>query len=143
MNKFVKHTCLFLTIITLYGCSGDPSSYVQNMDGYWEIYQVKKDNDIIKEYTINGSVDYFKVHEDLTGYRKKVMPNFDGSFTISDHETPFKLSIDDQQLHIKYKVDTDSIEETILSVSEDEMRIKNQDGFIYIYKPFEKLSIIE
>ena len=36
----------------------------------------------------------------MTGFRKKVAPSLNGTFTITQHESPFELKIEDQQLHI-------------------------------------------
>ena len=43
------------------------------------------------------SVDYFEVNSDYKGFRKKVTPNLDGTFKITDHETPFTLEIDNEK----------------------------------------------
>ena len=41
-------------------------------------------------------MDYFKVNTDLSGYRKKVTPRFDGAFEMSQHESEFTISIKDR-----------------------------------------------
>ena len=46
-----------------------------------------KDQKKVKEFKISGSIDYFKVNEDLSGYRKKVTPRFDGAFEMSQHQS--------------------------------------------------------
>lgn len=86
----------FLTLsffILLISCKSEVSTYIPFVEGYWEIVNVSKDQKKVKDYKISGSVDYFKVNADLSGYRKKVTPRFDGTFEISKHISEFTLSI--------------------------------------------------
>lgn len=122
-------------------CSKNPEQLIEYLEGYWEIKQVKQHNKIIKEYTISTSVDYFKINEDMTGYRKKVAPKLNGKFIVTQHESPFELKIEDHTLHIYYTVNNSSYKETVVSASEDELIITNADQVLYIYKPYQKIII--
>jgi len=88
---------------------------------------------------MSGSIDYFKVNEDLSGYRKKVTPRFDGAFEMSQHQSEFTLSIDESQLWIQYDNNAVSYREKIIRANESSLIISNSDGFIYTYKPYEPL----
>ena len=136
----MKKRIAILVFFIIFGCSKKVKTYVPFIEGYWTISQVKKDNKIIKEYTISTSVDYFKVNNDLTGFRKKVKPKLDGTFTITEHETPFTLELKDDSLNIIYTSTSDSLKETILAASKESLTISNTDGFVYIYKPFKKFN---
>lgn len=136
----MKKIVAILVFFTFFNCSENAETYVPFVEGYWAIDQVKKDNKILKEYNISSTIDYFKINDDLTGYRKKVMPKLDGTFTITEHEIPLFLYIKNNTLYIEYINDTDTLRETIVHASEKILTITNADGFTYIYKPFEKFN---
>lgn len=88
---------------------------------------------------MSGSVDYFKVNADLSGYRKKVTPRFDGTFEISQHISEFILSIKDNHLWIIYTNNNVTYSEEIVRANNSSLILSNSDGFIYTYKPYEPL----
>lgn len=137
----MKKLAYILIVLLITSCSENPENYIQHLDGYWEIKQVKKDNKIIKEYNISTSVDFFKVNEDMTGFRKKVAPNLNGKFMITQHESPFELKIEDNKLNIYYTLNNIEYKETIVSASKEELVITNQEQVLYIYKPYQKITI--
>ena len=126
-------------MISLNSCKSDVSTYIPFIEGYWEIVSVTKDQKKVKEFKISESIDYFKVNEDLSGYRKKVTPRFDGAFEMSQHQSEFTLSIDESQLWIQYDNNAVFFREEIIRANESSLIISNNDGFIYTYKPYEPL----
>lgn len=135
----MKQLTAFLLIISLNSCKSDVTTYIPFIEGYWEIVSVTKDQKKVKEFKMSGSIDYFKVNEDLSGYRKKVTPRFDGAFEMSQHQSEFNLSIDESQLWIQYDNNAVSYREKIIRANESSLIISNSDGFIYTYKPYEPL----
>ena len=135
----MKQLLAILLIISLNSCKSDVSTYIPFIEGYWEIVSVTKDQKKVKEFKMSGSIDYFKVNEDLSGYRKKVTPRFDGAFEMSQHQSEFTLSIDESQLWIQYDNNAVSYREKIIRANESSLIISNSDGFIYTYKPYEPL----
>jgi hypothetical protein len=115
--------------------------FIPHLEGYWEINQVKKDGKVVKTYNISTTVDYFKVNDDLTGFRKKVTPSLDGKFTVTDDESPFVLKVENNKLYIYYTVNNITFKESIEHATEEELVITNDEGFKYIYKPFESLNL--
>ena len=101
---------------------------------------MSKNNKSIKSFTISTSVDYFKVNDDLTGYRKKVAPSLDGTFNITQHESPFILKVENNKLYIYYTVNNVTFKETLQKASDKELIITNAEGFKYTYKPFEQFT---
>ena len=122
-------------------CGQNPESMVDHLEGYWQISTVKKDGKMVKEFTINTNIDYFKVQEDLSGFRKKVSPTLDGKFTVSQHQTPFLLKIVDGSLQIHYSDKGVNYFETIIKADPETLVIKNDAGFIYTYNPFKSLDL--
>lgn len=136
-----KQIIIFITAFCFLGCTENPDSFIQHIEGYWEITDVTKNNKTVKSYTISTNIDYFKVNNDLTGYRKKVAPTLDGKFTATKHDSPFNLKIENNQLYIYYTVNNVTFKETIEHASETELIISNEEGFKYTYKPFESLDL--
>ena len=138
MKKFIL---IFIFSFSLFNCSENPEEYIQYIEGYWEIKEVSMNNKSVKSYNISTSVDYFKVNDDLSGYRKKVAPSLDGDFIVTQHESPFVLKVENNQLFIIYTVNNITFKETIEYASATELVITNAEGFKYTYKPFEQLIL--
>ena len=128
-----------LCYVLINSCQSDVTTYVPFFEGYWEIVNVTKDQKKVKDYKMSGSVDYFKVNADLSGYRKKVTPRFDGTFEISQHISEFTLSIKDNHLWIIYTNNNVTYSEEIVRANNSSLILSNSDGFIYTYKPYEPL----
>ena len=135
----MKKLITFILASLIYSCQTEVTNYIPFIEGYWEIVSVTKDYKKIKEFKISGTIDYFKINPDLSGYRKKVTPRFDGAFEISKDVSDFKLSIEAHQLWINYQVNGVTYREEITQASESSLVISNSDGFIYTYKPYEPL----
>ena len=135
MKKLITPLLIYL----LYSCQSDVTNYIPFVEGYWEIVSATKDQKKIKDFKISGVIDYFKINDDLSGYRKKVTPRFDGAFEISQDQSNFKLSIEDHQLWINYNSNGVVYKEQILRANEASLIISNSNGFCYYYKPYEPL----
>jgi hypothetical protein len=127
----VKKLITPLLISLLYSCQSDVTNYKPFVEGYWEIVSATKDQKKIKDFKISGVIDYFKINDDLSGYRKKVTPRFDGAFEISQDQSNFKLSIEDHQLWINYNSNGVVYKEQILRANEASLIISNSNGFCY------------
>ena len=135
----MKRLIALLFITTLISCQSDVNSYIPFIEGYWEIVSVTKDEKKIKDYKMSGSIDYFKVNPDLSGYRKKMTPRFDGAFEMSQHESNFTLSVIDHHLWLNYTNNGVYYREEIIRANNSSLVISNADGFLYTYKPYEPL----
>jgi len=138
MKKFLL---VLIVALNLFSCGENPEPYIQYIEGYWEIKQVEKDGKVVKTYNISTIIDYFKVNDDLTGFRKKVTPSLDGKFTVTDDESSFVLKIENNKLCIFYTLNNVTFNETIDYASVTELIITNAEGFKYTYKPFESLNL--
>lgn len=128
-----------LLISLLCSCQSDVTNYIPFVEGYWEIVSATKNQKKIKDFKISGVIDYFKINDDLSGYRKKVTPRFDGAFEISQDQSNFKLSTEDHQLRINYNNNGIAYKEQIMHANETSLIISNSNGFSYTYKPYEPL----
>ncbi len=136
MNKIILYSLIGIVLLS---CNNqDPKEQVKYIEGYWEIDKVELPGDSVREYSINETIDYFEI-TDSTGFRKKLQPQFDGSYKTSDDAEELKIKIENDSLRLYYKTPFDEWKETLLKADEEKMSILNKDGIIYHYKKFTPL----
>lgn len=132
---------LLLTLLIGMSCSHNISKEkLDLLNGYWEIQEVEFSNGEKKEYQMSAVVDYIQL-DNLQGYKKKVVPKFDGSFETSDDAEAFKIIERNEKFLIKYENPLSEWEESLISLSSDNFSVKNPDGLIYHFKRFEPLKL--
>lgn len=136
MNKYIGVLILAFLIT---GCSNqDPAAQLDQLNGYWEIEHVEFSKDSIREFKINEFVDFIEI-KDGTGFRKKVRPQFDGTYTVTNDEEKVVAKIEAGKLNLYYTTPFDSWKETVIKAEEDKLSLKNDRGIIYHYKRFTPL----
>lgn len=133
---------LFLTTLFFFGCKPHPVDYIEFINGYWEIENVYKNGKLLKEFKISQEIDYFRINNDLSGFRKKLKPNFNGSYTTSKDKLNFKLEIKfNKRLIIVYEDNNTIFVEEITKVNKTNLSIKNDKGMVYNYKVYKPLEL--
>ena len=133
---------LFLSTLFFFGCKPHPVDYIEFINGYWEIENVYKNGKLLKEFKISQEIDYFKINNDLSGFRKKLKPNFNGSYTTSKDQLNFKLEIKfNKRLIIVYEDNNTIFVEEITKVNKTNLSIKNDKGMVYNYKVYKPLEL--
>ena len=127
---------LIFALFLFMACKQNPEDMIPFIQGYWEISEVKKDGDKLKEFNVNMTIDYFEIQEDLKGFRKKLTPTLDGRFKGSEHQALFELKNMDGELIIEYQGGDSNHLETVKKATDEELVLQNDQGFIYIYKPY-------
>ena len=136
MNKKIL---FFLFGIVLLGCQkNNPEEQLEHLTGYWEIDRVEISEDSVINYKINATVDYMEF-DGNKGFRKKVKPQFDGSFKTSDNKEEISAKIENDSLRLYYKTPFDEWKETVISAEEKKFSVLNRDGKIYYYTKFTSL----
>lgn len=126
---------LFLILTFLISCNkGVDKEEIMVLNGYWEIENVKLPNGESKEYKINESVDYFKINDSLKGFRKKLVPQFDGRFLTNEVNESITISFKDEIAFINYSTEFASWTEEIKKLNKNELVLVNEQGINYIYK---------
>ena len=110
------------------------------INGYWEIQKVKFPNGKTKEYDVNMTIDYFE-YDKMQGYRKKMQPKLDGTFSTSSDAESFKINEKDGSFWMLYKNDLSNWEEQIIMINKSRMVVKNKEGLSYHYRRFQTISI--
>lgn len=126
---------LFLFVLsTVLSCKQKISDAdILNLNGYWEIEKVILPDGEKKEYKINETVDFFKI-DNKKGFRKKMMPQFDGTYLTNDINEDLEIIVKEGQATIKYTTEFAKWEETIIEVTEDKLVLKNKQELEYHYK---------
>ena len=133
---------LFLTTLFFFSCKPHPVDYIEFINGYWEIENVYKNGKLLKEFKISQEIDYFRINNDLSGFRKKLKPNFNGPYTTSKDQLNFKLEIKfNKRLIIVYEDNNTIFVEEITKVNKTNLSIKNDKGMVYNYKVYKPLEL--
>lgn len=137
MKKLIFYTSLIL----LLACGKNPETFIPHINGYWEIDEVTMADGAIRDYNYNDTVDYFSVSDSLTGFRKKMRPSFDGTYTTSDSSEDLTLKIENDSLHIYYITPFANWKETVLDATPDKLLIINDQKIKYLYRRFEPIIV--
>lgn len=114
---------------------------VKKLNGYWEIEKVVFDKGEEKDYGMNESYDFFEIKNNK-GIRKKVMPQFDGTFLTSDSFENVSVRFKDEHVFLDYKTNYAKWSEELISISDKELVVKNDQKKEYHYKKAEAINLI-
>ena len=137
----MRKVFLLLVLGIIFSCSKDPETLISHLNGYWEIDEVTLPDGTKRDYNYNDTIDFLSINDSLTGFRKKMKPNFDGSFSTSNDAEALKIVIENDSLNIYYKTPYSEWKETVLDATEDKLLIQNKDKLLYLYKRYEPLVI--
>ncbi|MNK17063.1 hypothetical protein D3C87_352460 [compost metagenome] len=132
---------LFISVVAL-SCGNNTisESDLAKLNGYWEIETAVMPDGKEKEYKVNTTIDFFEL-TGKEGFRKKVMPQFDGSYRVNDLSEKITIEELDRKTYIKYVTDYAKWEEEILELSDDKLVLKNSHDMEYHYKRAEPFSV--
>ncbi|SHG43227.1 hypothetical protein [Winogradskyella jejuensis] len=134
----------FLTIIgliLLVSCTTNTESYLEHVNGYWEIDQVIFTDGTKKEYKYNETIDYISINDSLKGFRKKLKPGFNSKYITSKDAEGITVKIENDSLNFYYKTPYANWKETVLSANENQMKVVNDRETVYIYKRYKPLEL--
>ncbi|RTY68169.1 hypothetical protein EKM05_07165 [Flavobacterium sp. GSP27] len=140
----MKNTFSFLFIAFLFvGCQQEiiPAD-IANINGYWEIKKVVFDKGENKEYKMNEVYDYFEVDKKNKGFRKKVMPQLDGTFMVNDAYEKVSIRFADDKAFVDYSTPYMKWSEEIIAVSAEELVLLNKEKTAYHYKKATPINLL-
>ncbi|AXG72729.1 hypothetical protein DVK85_00165 [Flavobacterium arcticum] len=135
-----KCILLLLAIITISCGNNIADEDLVYLNGYWEIEVAIMPDGIEKEYKVNPIIDYFEL-KDNKGIRKKVMPQFDGTYRVNDTSEEMAITKEDNKTYISYTTDFSKWKEQILEIDEEHLVLKNEQDIEYHYKKPQPFSI--
>ena len=113
---------------------------ISNLNGYWEIEKVELSDGDKKEYKVNETIDFFKI-DGNKGFRKKVMPQLDGTYLTNDIQEDIVIAVKDGDATIQYKTTYARRKEEIIELTTDKLVVKNEQDLEYHYKRPVKFSV--
>ena len=137
----MKRIFLILMICLLAGCSKNPEELLPHLEGYWEIEKAIMQDGSIKTYEFNETIDYISFNENMKGFRKKLKPSFNNTYSTSESVEGLMIKIENDSLNLYYKTPFSSWKETVLNATVKELKIKNESNTTYIYKRYESLEL--
>jgi phage anti-repressor protein len=114
---------------------------IAKLNGYWEIEKVVFDEGEVKDYGMNENFDYFQI-KGTKGTRTKVMAQLDGAFLTTNTFENVSVRFTDKGTFLDYKTDYAKWSEELISISDKEFVVKNEQQKKYHYKKAAPLNIL-
>lgn len=131
---------LFVSIVALSCGNSISEADLAKLNGYWEIETAVMPDGSEKEYKVNTTVDFFDL-KGKTGFRKKVMPQFDGSYRMNDLSEKISIVQDSGKTYISYVTDYAKWKEEIVELNDKKLVLKNNHDMEYHYKKPEPFTV--
>ena len=131
----MRNSILIFTLLLFTACSKSiAETDLVHINGYWEIEKVILPNGEKKDYKINENLDYF-FFENQSGFRKKVLPQLDGTYLTNDVEETVKVSFENGDCLFNYKTDFASWQEEVVDLTAEKLVLKSlSNNLVYHYK---------
>ena len=137
----MKKIFLLIVLTSMLSCKQKINEAdISNLNGYWEIEKVDLPDGDKKEYKVNETIDFFKI-ENKKGFRKKVMPQLDGTYLTNDLQENVTVVLKEGDASLQYKTNYASWKEEIISITKDKLVVKNEQEMEYYYKRPAKFSV--
>lgn len=137
--KKVLYLAIFCGVFLACSRKVDPAD-VTYINGYWEIEKVVLPDGQEKTYTINPVYDYFEL-KNGKGFRKKVMPQFDGKYLTNDLSEQISVVTSDGATFLEYATPYAKWREQLLEITPEKMVVENAEEKTYHYKKATALNL--
>ncbi len=132
---------LWLLCFLVLGCSENPETYIEYIDGYWEIEEVILPNGSKKEYRFNETIDYISINDSLKGFRKKLKPGINDTYFTSDDAEELHIKIENDSFNIYYSTPYAKWKETVLKANTENLKVINHREVVYLYKRYSPIKL--
>jgi hypothetical protein len=141
-SLLMKRTVVLLFVsLVAFSCGHSVSDEdLAKLNGYWEIEEAILADGSKKEYTVNPTIDYFEL-KGKEGFRKKVMPQFDGTYRVNDLSEKIAIVKENGKTYISYTTEYAKWKEELLELDDKELVVKNQHDIEYHYKKPQPFSV--
>lgn len=137
----MRKAFLLLLVAVAAACSkAIPEEDLAKINGYWEIEKAILPDGAEKEYSINETIDYFEL-KGTEGFRKKVMPQLDGTYRTADTSEEIAVKQEDGMTYIHYTTKYAKWKEQLIELTDDELILRNNHDMEYHYKRPAKFSL--
>ena len=125
---------LFLLILCL-GCKNKITpSELDLINGYWNINHITHKNETFYPKGAAKLLDFYVVN-DREGVRKKVQPQLDNKFLVTEDLNNFKIIFKAEKYYLSFRTVWDQWQEKIVELSENKLVLEHQEKR-YHYKRF-------
>ena len=125
---------LCLLILCL-GCKNQITpSDIDLLNGYWNIEYITHKNETFYPKGAAKLLDFYEVSE-REGVRKKVQPQLDNKFLVTEDLNNFKVIFKDKNYYLSLQTVWDQWQEKIVELNENKLVLEHQDKR-YHYKRF-------
>lgn len=132
---------IWLFCILILGCSNNPESYIEHLNGYWEIEEVTLADGQKKSYKFNETIDYIKINDSLKGFRKKLKPGINDTYFTSDDAEAVTVKIENDSLNIYYSTPYAQWKETVIEATNENLKVVNQNNNVYLYRRYRPINL--
>jgi hypothetical protein len=141
MKKTVKILVLSLLFV---GCQQKiKPTEIAKINGYWEIEKVVFDKGEDKDYRMNENFDYFQIDSNNKGFRKKVMPQLNGTFLVNDTYENVVVRFANDKAYLDYSTPYMKWTEELIALSDEELVLVNADKKEYHYKKTGAINLLD
>jgi hypothetical protein len=131
MRKLFIISLLLLEI----GCDNTIPSDLTLLNGYWEIDYITHKNETFDPKGASRLLDFYEIGE-KTGVRKKVQPQLNNKFLVTDDINTFDIILQNKTYVLSYKTVWDQWQEKIVKLNENQLVLEHQEKR-YHYKRFD------
>jgi hypothetical protein len=141
MKKTVKILVLSLLFV---GCQQKiKPTEIAKINGYWAIEKVVFDKGEDKDYRMNENFDYFQIDSNNKGFRKKVMPQLNGTFLVNDTYENVVVRFANDKAYLDYSTPYTKWTEELIALSDAELVLVNAEKKEYHYKKTGAINLLD
>lgn len=133
--------CILIIIIICTACTNNPETYLQRINGYWEIQEVTMADGTKRQYSINETIDYIEINDSLVGFRKKLKPGINDTYYTSDDAEAITAKVEGDDLILHYATPYSTWKETVLEASKENLKVVNENNVVYLYKRYNPINL--
>lgn len=100
---------------------------LNELNGYWNIDFITHKNETFYPKGISKLVDFYVINDQI-GVRKKVQPQFDNKFIVTEDLNNFKIVFEGTDCFMKFQTPWDQWEEKIIALSNDKLILEHQNN---------------
>lgn len=139
----MRNYAVIILAFLLFACNQKVSEKdIAFLNGYWQIEKAVLPDGSEKTYSFGGTFDYFEIHGH-SGFRRKAMPRFDGTFESNDVAERVEVVTDRGRMALRYTTAYAKWQEELISISKDAFMVRNGEGKEYHYKRAQPINLSE
>ena len=111
-----------------FGCKDEITpANLNELNGYWNIDFITHKNETFYPKGATKLVDFYVI-KDQKGFRKKVQPQFDNKFLVTEDLNNFNIFFKGTDCFMKFETLWDQWEEKIILLSNDKLILEHQNN---------------